>query len=56
MQVTEKLDSAAPISHGTDNPQEALVAFVRALAKRQARFDAGIQFVAANDNNPVVKH
>lgn len=37
-------------------PQESLVLFVRALAKRQARLDAGLPLlVAANDNIPAVK-
>jgi hypothetical protein len=38
------------------HPQKALILFVRALAKRQARLDAGLPLlIAANDNVPAVK-
>jgi hypothetical protein len=33
-----------------------LVTFVQALAKRQARLDAGMPFDAANDNRPRILH
>lgn len=48
------MTSATKLEAAT-NPQEAIVAFVRALAKRQARIDAGLTPpLAANDNEPPV--
>lgn len=42
--------------HFSASAKDAVLAFVRALARRQARIDAGLLLDHANDNVPATVH
>jgi hypothetical protein len=45
-----------PIGANNGEPVTVLIKFVRALATRQAHIDAGLNLIAANDNEPRTLH